>query len=377
MAKSNKISIFYVIADSSLVGGPRHLLSLVDNLPSRDFALSVILPQGPLADELKKKKIPIFMVPMRARSDVGAVQAINKLLRKYDPHILHAHGQRAGVLSRLAVPGLPIKTIYTEHTYTPQFHLANPILDWTHVRAMKILDMATDMNIAVSQAVANFLINSKVTRPNKVQVIYNGIEQFEPKHIDKSTLDIINQHGLRKQDIIIGTIGSLNIQKDTATLIKAMEKILKKLPKARLVLVGSGPLQKKLEQLAKKLKIDKQVVFTGSLANVAGILQLFTIFVLPSKSEAFGISILEAMRAGVPVIATKVGGIPEVVVNNKNGLLVDPGNPKQLSATIMKLLNDKKLQNKLIAGGRETVRDFSVNRMVQTTSKLYKELMGK
>jgi len=377
MAKSKKISIFYVIGDSSLMGGPRHLLSLIDNLSDRDFALSVILPQGPLADELKKRKVPTFFVPMRTRSDIDAVRAIEKLLRKYDPHIIHVHGQRAGVLARLAVRGLPIKTIYTEHTYTPQFHLANPVLDWTHLRAMKVLDSFTNMNIAVSQAVANFLVNSKVAKPAKVQVIYNGIEQIEPKHIDKQTLDVVTQYGLRKQDVIIGTIGSFNVQKDTATLIKAMEKVLKKLPKARLVLVGGGPLRQKLEQLAKRLKIDQQVIFTGSLPSVAGILQLFTIFVLPSKSEAFGISILEAMRAGVPVIATKVGGIPEVITTNKNGLLVDPGNPKQLSATIMKLLNDKKLQSKLIAGGRETVRSFSAHRMAQTTEKLYKELMGK
>jgi len=374
MAKSKKIGIFYVIGDSSLTGAPRHLLSLVDSLSDKDFSISVILPQGPLADELKKRKITTFLVPMRARSDTDAVRAIQKLLRKYDPHIMHVHGQRAGVLARLAVTGLPIKVIYTEHTRTPQFRLANPMLEWTHVRAMKILDAGTHMNIAVSKAVANFLINSKVTRPAKVQVIYNGIESLEPKHIDKQTLDIINQYGLRKQDIIIGTVGSLNIQKDTATLIKAMERVLKKLPKAKLVLVGSGPLRRKLEQLAKKLKIDQQVIFAGSLPSISGIVQLFTVFVLPSKSEAFGISLLEAMRSGVPVIATKVGGIPEVVVSNKNGLLVDPGNPKALSAAIMKLLNDKRLQKKLIAGGRETVRNFSVNRMTQTTTKLYKEL---
>jgi glycosyltransferase involved in cell wall biosynthesis len=373
--RKNKISIFYVIADSSLTGAPRHLLSLVDSLPDRDFALSVVLPQGPLADELKRRNVTTFLVPMRARSDVDAVRAIQKLLCKYDPHIMHAHGQRAGLLARLAVKGLPIKVIYTEHTRTPQFHLANPLLDWTHLRAMRMLDATTHMNIAVSKAVANFLINSKITRPTKVQVIYNGIEPFAPKHIDKATLDIINQHGLRKQDVIIGTVGSLNIQKDTTTLVRAMEKILKKLPKAKLVIVGSGPLRQKLEQLAKKLKIDQQVIFTGSLQGISGIIQLFTIFVLPSKSEAFGISILEAMRAGVPVIATRVGGIPEVVIANKNGILVDPGNPKLLSAAIMKLLNDKKLQNKLIAGGRETVKDFSVTRMAQATSKLYKELL--
>lgn len=377
MAKKKKINIFYVIADSSLTGAPRHLLSLADGINGWDFTVSVILPQGPLADELKKKKIDIFLIPMRARSDMAAVRGINKLLRKYDPDILHAHGQRAGLLARIAARGLPIKIVYTEHTRTPQFHLISPALDWAHIRAMQMADRWTDMNIAVSKAVANFLVESKITKPHKIKVIYNSIDSASKEHIDKTTLDIINQYGLRKKDIIVGTIGSLNIQKDTATLIKAMSKVFKKLPQAKLVLVGSGPLKYKLQKLVQKLKITDQVVFTGTIKEISSILQLFTIFVLPSRSEAFGISILEAMKAKVPVIATRVGGIPEIITNNRDGILIEPGNPKILSSAIMKLLNDRKLQHKLIRGGEETIKRFSLSRMIQETSKLYKELLKK
>lgn len=377
MNNKAKINIFFCIADSSLTGAPRHLLSLVDNLSRKDFTVSVILPQGPLADELKNKKVNTFLVPMKTKSDMSAVNAIKKLLRKYDPDIMHVHGNRAGLIARIAAQGLPIKIIYTEHTRTPQFKLTNPILDWTHVKAIAMLDKWTDMNIAVSKSVADFLVKSRITKPHKVKVIYNGIETKPKDHIDKITLDIINQHSLRKRDVIIGTIGSLNIQKDTITLIKAMPRILKTLPQARLVLVGAGPLKHSLGKLVNKLKISDKVVFVGSIKDISSILQLFTVFVLPSRSEAFGISILEAMRANIPVIATRVGGIPEIITNNQNGILIEPGNFKLLATTIIKLLNNKKLQNKLVKNGSETIKKFSITKMIEETSKVYKELIKK
>lgn len=373
MAK--KINLFYIIADSSLTGAPRHLLSLVDHLDKKEFAISVILPQGPLADELIRRKINVFLVPMKSRSDLAAVNAIRRLLVKYDPDILHVHGQRAGLVGRFAARNLPIKVVYTEHTRTPQFRLTNPALDWAHIRAMQMLDKITNINIAVSQAVANFLIQNKISQPHKIKVIHNGIALTPERHIDKITLDIITQYGLKKQDVIIGTVGSLNLQKDTAALIKAMPRVMTKLPQAKLVLVGSGPLKHRLQKLAHKLGISDRVIFTGAIRNVAGITQLFTTFVLPSRSEAFGICILEAMKAGVPVIATRVGGIPEIITDNRNGILVEAGDSKTLASSIIRLVNDKKLQQKLIKAGEETVKNFSIGKMVQATVSLYKDLI--
>ncbi|MFH0912174.1 MAG: glycosyltransferase family 4 protein [Patescibacteria group bacterium] len=376
MAK-NKISIMYVIAESAITGAPRHLLALADHLDSRDFSVSVISPQGPLADELSRKGITTFLVPMRSRSDMAAVSAINKLLAKYDPDIMHAQGQRAGLLARLAVKDLPIKVVYTEHTWTKDFRLENPWLHWAHIRSMRMLDRITDMTIAVSQAVADFLISTNITKPDKIKVIYNGIDIVADKTLSDDSSKLSDKYGLGSQDVVIGTIGSLNIQKDSASLLKAMPKILKKLPSAKLIIVGSGPLQKWLYGLAKKMRIESAVVFTGTLPRVDKILQLFSVFVLCSRSEAFGISILEAMKAHVPVIATRVGGIPEIITNNRNGILIDPCDPKQLSVAVMKLLNDKKLQKKLVIGGDATLHKFTITTMVRETEKLYKQLLKK
>lgn len=370
-----KISIVYVIADSSLTGAPRHLLSLVSNLDSRDFSVSVILPPGPLAEELNQLRINTFLVPMRSRSDMAAVNAIRKLLTKYDPDIMHAHGQRAGLLARLAVRDLPIKVIYTEHTWTKDFKLDNPLLHWAHIRSMRMLDKWTDMTIAVSKAVADFLISAGITKPDKVKVIYNGIEIVPDRRDDNC--DIWQKYNLDKKDVVIGTIGSLNIQKDTVVLLKIMPRILKKLPDTKLVIVGTGLLQNKLKAFARRLRIDGSVIFTGALSRIDQILKTFSVFILCSKSEAFGISILEAMKAHVPVVATRVGGIPEIIVNNHNGILVDSSDSKKLAVAVMKLLNDKKLQKKLVVGGDETLHKFTVTTMVRETEKLYKQLVNK
>ncbi|HAR54669.1 TPA: hypothetical protein DCR79_00030 [Patescibacteria group bacterium] len=373
MAKK-KISITYVIGDSSLTGAPRHLLSLVTGLDPKEFSVSVILPQGPLAAELNNHRITTFLVPMRSRSDVAAVNAIRKLLIKYDPDIMHAHGQRAGLLARLAVKDLPIKVVYTEHTWTKEFKLDNPLLHWAHIRSMRMLDKITHKTIAVSKAVADFLLSAHITKPDKIQVIYNGIELLSDKPLH-SEFELLRKYSLGLKDVVIGTIGSMNIQKDTASLIKAMPRVLKRFPNAKLVIVGSGPLQKYLQRLTQKLKVAEAVVFTGVINNVADILKTFSVFVLCSKSEAFGISILEAMKAHVPIVATKVGGIPEIITSNRNGLLVSPGDSKQLASTIMKLLNDKKLQKKLAVGGYDTLQKFTTTTMVRETEKLYKQLV--
>ena len=375
MAKK-KISIIYVIADSSLTGAPRHLLSLVGNLDPKEFSVSVILPQGPLADELNRLHINTFLVPMRSRSDMAAVSAIRKLLIKYDPDILHAHGQRAGLLARLAVRELPIKVVYTEHTWTEDFKLENPLLHWAHIRSLRMLDKGTDMTIAVSQAVADFLVAANITKPDKIKVIYNGIAIINDGSVDNEER-LLEKYNLCKKDVVIGTVGSLNIQKDTATLLRAFPYIIKKIPTAKLVIVGAGPLQNWLQNLAKKLKVSTSVIFTGALPRIDSILKTFTVFVLCSKSEAFGISILEAMKAHIPVVATKVGGIQEIITHNRNGILVIPGDPKKLAVTIMKLLNDKKLQKKLTVGGDETLHKFTVTTMVRETEKLYKQLVKK
>ncbi len=323
--------------------------------------------------ELKKLKVATFSVPMRGRADLGAINAVRKLLVKYSPDILHTHGQRGGLIGRLAAQLQPIKIIHTEHTYTHDFKTDHGFLHWTHLRAMQTLDLVTDKVIAVSEAVKIFLDTARISKAHKIVTIHNGIETRRPKVLEKEVKAFKEEHGLGSKDCVIGTIGSLNKQKDTATLVKSFAGIQKRWPNSKLLIIGRGELKRELENLSARLGIAEKVIFTGSLSNVEIPLQAMNIFVLPSKSEAFGISILEAMRAEVPIIASKVGGIPEIIKHNLNGLLVEQGDVKKLTTTILKLLNDKKLQKKLVKQYPDTLKNFTATKMVKAVEKLYEE----
>lgn len=369
-----KIKLIQIIGEGSLTGAPRHLLTLLKFLDCRRFILKVICPPGPLVNEIKELKVPLFQVPMRGRSDVLAVNAIRKILRRERPDIVHCHGARAGLIGRSAARGLPLKIVYTEHTRTPQFKLSSPVLEWSHRRALRILDQFTDVTIAVSQAVADFL-KKGVARHSKVVVIHNGLEK-QPRPSALEVAHFREKYGFKEKELIIGTIGSLNYQKDHKTLIKAFQRISKKRSDTKLILVGAGEVKPYLEKLARRYRVADRVVMTGALPSVQSVLATFTIFVLPSLSEAFGLCLLEAMQAGVPIIATKVGGIPEVIKSGYNGLLVTPGDPKELASTIMRLLNDKQLQKKLIRHYGETLDRFSAKNMVDETERVYLGLVS-
>lgn len=374
--KRNKTtrSVFEVIADSSLTGAPRHLLALLAGIDRHKFVVSVICPPGPLVKEVKKLKFPVFEVPMNGRADINAVNAVNKILRKYDPDLIHTHGQRAGLIGRMAARDLPIKKVHTEHTYTQEFKLTNPVMHWGHINAMKVLDRWTDTTIAVSSAVKKFLVDAKLAKPNKVVMIHNGINPKIVKTTEAEINSFRDKFNLTKTDIVVGTVGSFNQAKDTATLIHAFDKVVNRWPKAKLVLIGGGHLKQDLVKLTKKLKLEDKVVFAGTIENIVPAMKTFNLFVLPSLSEAFGITLLEAMKAEVPIVATRVGGIPEIITNKLNGILVEPKQPKKLSAAILNLINDKRLQRKLVGNYPTTLKKFSANNMVKQTEGVYSNL---
>lgn len=377
MPRSSKISVFEIIADSSLTGAPRHLLTLLSGINRYKFVVSVIVPEGDLVKELKKLKVPVFTVPMKGRADLAAISAISRILKKYEPDIVHTHGQRAGVLGRLATSDLKMRRIHTEHTYTSNLKLDNPVLHWTHINAMRVLAMWTNKTIAVSDAVRAYLTSAGISKPEKVVTIHNGIAPLKRKPSADEIKRFRANENVRSSEILIGTIGSFNRQKDTATLVKAFGTVHHKWANTKLLLIGKGELKRNLEQLVAKLDLKDSVHFAGTMDDVTVALASLDLFVLPSRSEAFGLTLLEAMQANVPIIASKVGGIPEIIHHGYNGLLVEHDDPKQLSAAMLKLLNDKKLQKKFTSHYPETLKNFSATKMVQATESVYEELVNK
>lgn len=378
-----KIKLLEIIDDSSLTGAPVHFLTLLKGLNKKKFEIMAVCPPGPLTSELKKiKKIEVKEIPMRSKWDIGAIKKIRKIISNLKSRqtsgrpqasslIVHCHGLRGGFLGRLACIGkekYAPKVIYTEHLWTEEYKLKNPIFNFFQIAALGFLDLFTDYTICVSKAVAEFLIKKGITRPEKVAVIYNGIELERSKGIKGNK----GSGG----EIVIGFVGSLNRQKGLEFLIKAMPKVnsILKPQTPKLIIVGSGPLLSNLKNLVEKLNLKLVVKFKGFVKDLSPFYKSFSLFVLPSLSESFGQTALEAMSYGIPIVASSVGGLKEIVLDKKQGLLVPPKDSDQLASAIIKILKNPQKAQKMGQGAKKRAKEFSLKKMVKNTEKLYVQI---
>lgn len=362
-----KIKILEMIGDSSLAGAPRHLLGILENLDRQKFEIYCISPTGPLAGEIRKihPHVELEVINMRSRLDRQAIKEIRKYIKLIKPQLIHIHGNRAGSVGRLASIGLGIPVIYTEHLWTNDFKLKNPLLDYFHHIGAWFLDLFTSMNIAVSGAVKDFLIQSRISYDKKIKVIYNGIEPTKTK------ANLFNS-----KEVVIGTVATLLPLKGIQFLIEALPGVIREFPEAKLEIIGEGPYKKKLQQKTKKMKLLKHVKFLGFSPDVEKELAKMDLYVQPSLSESFGLAIIQAMSVGLPIIATRTGGIPEVVTEEKSGILVEPANPKQLREAIIKVLRDKTLAKRIGEMARkEAMVRFNLKDMIQELENTYEEVV--
>jgi len=364
-----KISILEIIGDSSLAGAPRHFLSVIENLDLDKFQIHAICPPGPLAGEIRKLKrhIDLDLVQMRSRLDCKAIGKLRKEMVSLKPDIIHVHGTRAGALGRLASIGLNIPVVYTEHLWTKHYSINNPLLRSAHMFGNWFFDIFTTTNIAVSEAVKEFMVESGVSRSSKIKVIYNGVEP--PKH----KADIFQN----KEEFRLTSVGTLNPLKGMQFLIQAIVKVKKEFPGVHLEIIGDGPSKKKLAELIRKLKLKNNVKLTGFVPDVEKYLTNFDLYIQPSLSESFGLAIVQAMGVGLPIVATNAGGIPEVVTDGKSGTLVPTHDSKALSAAILELLRD---QEKAKSMGRfaaeEAKRKFDLTDMIKDLENLYEKVVS-
>lgn len=362
----NKIKVLEIIGDATLAGAPRHLLTLLENLDEKKFSFFVICPPGPLAGEIRtvKQNIDLEIVPMRSKFDFSAIKEIRSNIKHIKPNIIHVHGTRAGALGRLAAIGLKAPVIYTEHLWTKDYHLSSHLENIFQITGMWFLDMFTNLNIAVSQAVKDFLISSQISRPEKIKVIYNAVKPASKK-----------AKIFAGDEVILGTVGTLNQQKGIQHLIRAIPKIIQEFPKVKLIIVGEGVYKDHLKDLVKTLKLEKSITLIGFAKEVEDEMMKFDIYVQPSISESFGLAIIQAMSLGLPIVATSTGGIPEVVTTGKSGILVEAGKPEALSSAILTLLRDHPKAKEMGKLAAEEVKiKFNLDDLIGETESVYEEV---
>ena len=340
-------------------------------------------PGGRLIDLVRENQMGVktfknLVQPLHPVKDILAVAELIFFLRKKRYHIVHTHNSKAGFVGRLAakITGIPV-IIHTVHGFA--FHDQEPAWRQSLFRNLeKVASHMCDKMIFISQPLVDWALREKIVlRRDKIAKIYSGIdlERFRPVTEEEKN-SVREKWNIRHDDAVIGIVSKLWEGKGHEILIRAFKEVKKDIKRARLIIVGEGPLDNMLHDLVDRLGLSDSVLFTGFQMDVAAIISSFDVAVLPSYFEGMGRVLLEAMAMEKPVVASRVGGIPDLVKDNVNGLLITPGDVKGLADALKKLLNDKRLANIMGRDGRKRITDkYSADAMVRSISNIYIECL--
>lgn len=321
---------------------------------------------------LKERGATYFHIPGRQWRDLPTLVAgLVKLMRRERFDVIHSHMLHATIVGHIAARIARVPVRITSRQYTEEaFHNKGALF-----RALdrRLTRSATHV-IAVSDAVRKTIIREDKIPPHIISVVYNSIDLHmldaaqidQPVPWDKSWED----------SFVLGCVGSLNVRKGHADLLRALAEVLVVQPNVRLVILGEGSQREPLMALARELGIARHVLLAGFRSDIPALVRRFDLYVHPSLNETFGIAIAEAMAARRAVIGSTVGGIPEVIGNDA-GLLVPPANPATLTAAILKLVANPGLAKQMGERGRQRVQElFTVETTVAKYQELYTRLAG-
>ena len=234
-----------------------------------------------------------------------------------------------------------------------------------------LMNLHVDRVIAVSGAVKESLSASGISE-EKIAIVYNAIslDRFEPSWIDRSSVRA--ELGIAEDDIVVGTVGKLHSGKGVYTLLDAAGRIYHDFPSLRLLFVGDGPEKEGIIRQAGLLGIADRIVMTGVRQDVERMYSAMNIFALPSHNEGMPTVLIEAMAMNIPVIATPVGGVHEIISGGENGLLVPPGDETMLAGSIVRLLTEREFASRIAAKGRQTVKSaFSDGTLAERFEEIF------
>ena len=363
-------------------GTRRHVLDLLPLLVRQGFACDLIY--SPLrypafardAATLETQGVRCFSIPMErgfgGQSDAKALLALQKHIKAHHYDALHCHSTKAGFLGRLAAWKLPV--VYTPHCIAFDTSLPRPQRRAARL-VEKLLAPRTAHFIAVAQHEARVIKRARLCQNKQLSVIYNGINLEEFDKLANSSL-VTRQSSLvtRHSSIVIGCFGRLTRQKNQAALLRALPQVQRAVPQAQLLLVGSGEDENALRALAERLNIAKNVTFAGEIEEARPYYFRCDIAAQPSRWEGCPYSILEAMAAKRPVVATGVGGVPEVL-QAPGGVVYQATRPETLVENLIALAGDEAHRLEMGAKARARIEEhFTAKQMVKHTINVYSRL---
>lgn len=370
-----KVNVFYVFLRLDLGGAQEIFLRTVTHLDKSRFQVTVccLAECGSLLPEVESLGIRVLCLGKRGlKNDLLTLLKLARLIRRHDAHIVYIHlysrasayGRMAAILARTPV------IVASAVGYGHPRPLKKRMLD-------RVLAHFTDHFTALSEATKEHLYRQQGIAPDRITVIYPGIDPERFSSVRRREA-IRQEVGIPLDAQVVGTVARLAPEKGLVDLVNAMAQVREAIPNARLMLVGDGPLRPELEQRVESLGLRDTVHFLGFRRDIPELLHVMDIFAFPSHREGLGMALVEAMAAGLPVVATAVGGIPEVVEYDVTGSLVPPREIDALALNICRLLENSALRVAMGQRGRARVQQhFTARRAAAQTQKLYLSLLAR
>jgi glycosyltransferase involved in cell wall biosynthesis len=383
----DKIRVLRVIGRLNIGGPSIHVVNLAAGLdPSRYEQLLVIGHESPaegsMLDYALSRGVWPTVIPeivtafSLAPRDARALVKLYALIRREKPHIVHTHTAKAGFLGRVAarLAGVPV-IVHTFHGHVLHGYYG-PMKNELLRRVEQSLAWVSDRLVTVSEQVKNELVGYGIAKAEKISVVPLGfdLDPFLNSHAQQG--EFRREMGLSDEHKLVGIVGRIFPIKNHALFLESAARIAAQEPAARFVVVGDGVFRPNLENQARELGITDRVLFTGWRRDLPRIYADLNVLVVSSDNEGTPVSAIEAMASSRPVVATRVGGLPDLIEDQKTGRLVPPRDAEALGSAVLDLLNNRQTACELGQNAMEAVRQrFTVQRLLSDMDHLYTELL--
>ncbi len=375
-----RVNLLYVITKLELGGAQKQLLSLVAHLDKQKYSLSLITARNGLLinkdqsiEKLRLIRSRYLERPVSPIKDFLAIWEIYCFIKKNKIDIVHTHSSKAGILGRWAarLAGAKI-VIHTVHGWSFNEH-QNPLWRRIIVWLERLTALITDKLIVVSHRDWQAGLDNYIGNKDKYRLVRYGIDYED---FNKKVEGLREELGINTSDLLVGMISCFKPQKSPQDFIRLAFLVNKVIPRTKFILVGDGNLRKKIERLISKFNLEHKVILTGWRYDIPRILSAMDIFVLTSLWEGMPISVIEAMAASLPVVATNTGGVTEILLEGKNGFLVPKRDINKMAEKLIYLLKDENLRKQISHNARIYLdSNFALKNMVRNTENLYGDLI--
>ena len=363
------IPVVQVLYSLEIGGAEKLALTIGAHLERKRFrpAICALDRDGPLSEELMRYGIP-YHVLWRKGIEAGVLARLYRCFRQERARVVHTHQFPQLLFSCLPARAYGARIVHTEHEFYTYRDNARAR------RLFKPLLRFCSALTVVGPEIERYYIDELGVPPQRIRVIANAVDIAQ---FNTSARESRIRLGLAAEDLVFGIVGRLEREKDHGTLLRAFRRLADQRPATRLLIVGEGSLRRELEDSTRSLGLERNVTFLGMRSDIPELLAAFDVFVLSSVHEGVPLSVVEAMGAGKPVIATDVGGLRLLVKHSVNGLLVPPSDPAAFEAAMSTLAANPELRQSMGARSGQIAREsFSVSNMINQYQEIYEAALG-